>query len=121
MGDLGRVRAAGGVPGWRPVTREDASVKARRLLGEGRVTIRFVGDDRIWASVRGDTAEVYAVEWTPEGWWCSCPAASRCSHVRAVQLVTLISSAPRSTLGVGTAQRAAQSPERTVKEVYQRG
>jgi hypothetical protein len=71
--------------------RERVPVKARRLLSEGRVTIRFVGDDRIWATCRGDSAEVYAVEWTPAGWWCSCPALSRCSHVQAVMLVTVVS------------------------------
>jgi uncharacterized Zn finger protein len=70
--------------------RENAATKARRLLAEGRLTVRFVGDDRIWASVRGDSAERYAVEWQPSGWWCSCPAASRCSHIRAVQLVTVV-------------------------------
>jgi uncharacterized Zn finger protein len=43
------------------------------------------------AHVRGDEAEVYVVTWDPDGWSCSCPALGRgrCSHVRAVQLVTL--------------------------------
>jgi uncharacterized Zn finger protein len=69
--------------------RENAYAKARRLLAEGRVTVQFVGDHEIRAHVRGGTAEVYAVTWSPDGWACSCPALGRCSHVRAVQLVTL--------------------------------
>jgi hypothetical protein len=71
------------------MTREDAQTKARRLVSEGRVTIRRIGDDLIVAHVRGDEAEVYVVTWDPDGWSCGCPALGRCSHVRAVQLVTL--------------------------------
>ena len=70
--------------------REDAGGKSRRLLAEGRVTIRTVTPDRITASVRGDSAAIYRVGWEPSGWYCDCPALGRrCSHVRAVQLVTL--------------------------------
>jgi uncharacterized Zn finger protein len=70
--------------------REDTQSKARRLVSEGRVTIRRIGDDLIVAHVRGDTAQVYAVRWDPDGWSCPCPVLGRCSHVRAVQLVTLV-------------------------------
>jgi hypothetical protein len=73
----------------RPRVREDSQAKTRRLVSEGRVTIRRIRDDLIGADVRGDSAEVYAVTWEPGGWSCSCPALGRCSHVRAVQLVTL--------------------------------
>jgi hypothetical protein len=69
--------------------RGDAAGKARRLVSEGRVTIRRIGDDLILARVRGDEAEVYAVTWDPDGWSRGCLALGRCSHVRAVQLVTL--------------------------------
>jgi uncharacterized Zn finger protein len=69
--------------------REDAQTKARRLVAEGRVTIRRVSDDAIVANVRGDSAMVYIVTWSPAGWSCSCPAIGRCSHTRAVQLVVL--------------------------------
>jgi hypothetical protein len=41
--------------------RENAQREARRLVSEGRVTIRRIGDDLIAANVRGDTAEVHAV------------------------------------------------------------
>ena len=69
--------------------REDAATKARRLLVEGRVTIRTLSDDLIEARVRGDSARHYDVIWEPSGWSCDCDALSRCSHTRAVQLVVL--------------------------------
>ncbi len=69
--------------------RETAQLKARRLLSEGRVTISRVDEEVIVADVRGDSAEMYAVTWDPDGWACSCPALGRCSHVRALMLVVL--------------------------------
>jgi hypothetical protein len=70
--------------------RENAAVKARRLLSEGRVTLRCIGPDAIVANVRGDSAKVYAVVWDlTGGWFCPCPAIGRCSHILAVQLVVL--------------------------------
>jgi uncharacterized Zn finger protein len=73
-----------------PAMREDAATKARRLLSEGRVTLRSLVDVEIRADVRGDSARVYSVRWSPAGWECPCDAmAARCSHVHAVQLITL--------------------------------
>lgn len=69
--------------------REDAATKARRLLAEGRLTVRSVTEDIIEASVRGDSALVYVTRWDRGGWTCTCDARSRCSHVRALMLVTL--------------------------------
>lgn len=83
--------------------REDYLTKARRLLSEGRVTIRRVGAPTsatpgggarsyatVVAEVRGDSAERYSVTYAPRGGWaCSCPARSRCSHEQAVMLCTL--------------------------------
>lgn len=69
--------------------REDAAAKARRLLAEGRVTVRTITTDQIVAEVRGDSARAYSTRWDPGGWHCDCDALSRCSHVRAVQLITL--------------------------------
>jgi uncharacterized Zn finger protein len=68
---------------------ENAQAKARRLCAEGRVTIRTVTDLAIVAKVRGDSAAIYHVTWSPAGWTCSCPALTRCSHIGAVQLVVL--------------------------------
>jgi uncharacterized Zn finger protein len=73
--------------------RENAAAKGRRLLTEGRVTIRMIDADEITAVVRGDTAREYAVRWDRLGWSCECDARSRCSHVRAVMLVVLEPSA----------------------------
>jgi uncharacterized Zn finger protein len=70
--------------------REDAATKARRLLGEGRVTIRTLEQDLIVARVRGDSAREHEVTWEPSGWACPCDALSRlCSHTQAVMLVVL--------------------------------
>ena len=69
--------------------REDAASKARRLLAEGRVTMRVITTDEIVAEVRGDSARTHSTGWDPGGWYCDCDARSRCSHVRAVQLVVL--------------------------------
>jgi uncharacterized Zn finger protein len=78
--------------------REGAALKARRLLSEGRVTLRRIGPDAIVARVRGDSAREYLVVWDPTGWHCPCDAAGRCSHVLAVQLVVL---EPLPTKGPG--------------------
>jgi hypothetical protein len=69
--------------------REEARSKARRLLAEGRLTIRAVGTDVILARVRGESAREYLVTSDPAGWDCSCDAVGHCSHVLAVRLVTL--------------------------------
>ena len=78
--------------------RENAALKARRLLTEGRLTIRTIGPDAIVANVRGDSARVHVVVWDPTGWFCPCDAIGRCSHILAVQLVVL---EPLSTKGPG--------------------
>jgi hypothetical protein len=71
------------------VPREDAATKARRLLAEGRLTLRVLSEHVIEASVRGDSALVYTTRWDRAGWACTCEARTRCSHVRALQLVVL--------------------------------
>lgn len=72
--------------------------KSARLVASGRVTIRRVETNLISAAVRGDSAHVYITGWDPAGWFCSCPAQRRCSHIRAVQLVVL---EPLPTTGTG--------------------
>jgi hypothetical protein len=49
---------------WEPVMPREDAAKARRLLAEGRITLRELSDDRIRAEVRGDSARLYLVEWT---------------------------------------------------------
>ena len=70
--------------------RENASAKARRLLTEGRVIVTRVDGRHVDAIVRGDSGAVYSVRHLPGHWSCSCTAApyARCSHLRAVQLIT---------------------------------
>lgn len=69
--------------------REDYRTKAVRYLGEGRLTVRRAGDSSIVATCRGDSAEVYRVEFAEGVWSCTCPARSRCAHLQALMLVTL--------------------------------
>jgi hypothetical protein len=72
------------------MTRENAATKARRLLTEGRlrVTAANAKEPFLAASVRGDSGAIYDVGFEPDGgWWCSCEARSRCSHVLALQLL----------------------------------
>jgi len=68
-------------------TRETLEQKARRYLGEARITIRLAGPERIRALVRG-MGEFFTVAFDRGGWTCSCPAKRRCAHLEA-QLVTV--------------------------------
>jgi uncharacterized Zn finger protein len=69
---------------------ENYFAKARRLLGEGRVTVQRVGPRSVDALVRGDSAESYPVTYRPGAWSYPCPALGRCSHVQAVMLVVMV-------------------------------
>jgi hypothetical protein len=73
-------------------SRENRDTKARRLLVEGRVGVRYVGPLGVRASVRGDSAMIYPVTYEPgpDTWSCACPVRSRCSHIAAVMLVVLV-------------------------------
>lgn len=73
------------------MTRETTAAKARRLLGEGALTITYVSGDVVNAVCTGDSA-VYELGHDPaRGWWCQCPARpGRCSHVEALRLVTTL-------------------------------
>jgi len=72
------------------VSRENAPLKGRRLLTEGRVSVVDVRPDRVRAVVRGDSAQLYTVGYDPSVWTCSCAALTACSHVKAVQLVVIV-------------------------------
>ena len=69
------------------MARENAHVKARRLLCEGRVVIDIARGRYVRAYVRGDSGTFYEIVHDKGTWSCPCPS-SRCSHVLAVQLVT---------------------------------
>jgi uncharacterized Zn finger protein len=70
--------------------RETAAMKARRLLVEGRVTVRFSVGSLIEADVRGDSGQVYRVIHSPGKWSCPCAARGRCSHVDAVMAIAAV-------------------------------
>ncbi|MDP9337027.1 MAG: hypothetical protein M3Q30_27445 [Actinomycetota bacterium] len=75
-------------------TRESATVKAVRLLVQGRVRVSLVRAGRCWATVNGDTS-TYSVGCARGQWHCSCPAyGRRCAHIRAVQAVVDLSGTP---------------------------
>lgn len=70
-----------------PVPSESAATKARRYLSEGRLTIWSVAQDEVRARCRGQ-GELYELGLDyEEGWWCTCAAGTRCSHLIALQLV----------------------------------
>jgi hypothetical protein len=68
--------------------RESAETKGRRYLCEGRLVVERVDERRIAASCRGGGA-VYRLGHDGTRWYCECPARSRCSHLIALQLVTV--------------------------------
>jgi uncharacterized Zn finger protein len=72
----------------RRPARENAEMKGRRYLIEGRLLVHAVTETTILATVRG-SGEFYRLGYSPEGWWCECPALGRCSHLVALQAVTV--------------------------------
>lgn len=69
---------------------ENARAKGQRLLTEGRLTITKLHDAVIAAECKGDSGEIYTLGYHPRtGWLCRCPARGTCSHLRALQLVTI--------------------------------
>jgi hypothetical protein len=68
--------------------RENAIEKGRRYVAEGRLIVRSLDEDAgiVQADCRGDGA-VWTLGRDSRGWWCSCPAMSRCAHLHALGLV----------------------------------
>lgn len=77
--------------------RENREEKGRRLLGEGRLTVKGIVTEGtrprglIMAECRGDSGEVYNLGYDPvkQQWRCTCVAKGKCSHLVALQLVTV--------------------------------
>lgn len=66
--------------------------KGRRLLTEGRLTVVRVAGAVVVAKCKGDSGEMYDLGYDPRGngqWRCTCVARGRCSHLVALQLVTV--------------------------------
>lgn len=75
--------------------RENAEVKARRYLVEGRVVVEIAGRAGVLALVRGGGAH-HRVSYSPsQGRACTCPARGQCCHLLAVGLI--VSQPPRSS------------------------
>ena len=73
--------------------RENARVRAVRLLTERRVMIVRVLQTSALAFVRGDSGGLREVSWDPRrGWRCSCPAIGFCAHGHAVASVVVVPS-----------------------------
>ncbi len=68
--------------------RENAETKGRRYLVEGRLVVEHVGGQTIRAHCRGG-GTVYMLGADGGDWWCECPALGLCSHLIALQLVTV--------------------------------
>lgn len=68
--------------------RENVETKARRYLIEGRLQVTHVNPHAIKATCRG-TEQIHQLGYRDGSWSCSCPAKGRCSHIAALQLVTL--------------------------------
>lgn len=82
---------AGSVLRLHTTARENARTRARRLLVEGRVMVRYCGPRGVQAYVRGSGALRHVIYELGRGWSCTCPALTpHCSHVLAVQQVVIV-------------------------------
>jgi hypothetical protein len=72
------------------MSRENAELKARRYLVEGRLEIQRVNNDVILARCPGDAGDTYNIRWDDQRdeWRCNCPAfGPRCAHILALARV----------------------------------
>lgn len=72
------------------MSRENAELKARRYLAEGRLQVERVDHDVVLARCLGDEGDTYKVRWDQErkSWRCDCPTfGPRCAHVLALARV----------------------------------
>jgi hypothetical protein len=70
------------------MTPETVTEKANRLLLERKVFVRICMPEHVVATVRGTTG-LYDVDLSRGRWRCGCAAFHGCSHIAAVQAVTL--------------------------------
>lgn len=72
--------------------RENVKEKGNRLLLEGRLRIVKVEGNLVIAECRGDSGAIYALGFDPRNrqWRCTCPAKTACSHLIALQRVTVV-------------------------------
>jgi len=72
--------------------RENVEKKGRRYATDARLLIEYVDGRTIRAQCRGNGA-IYQLGYDGERWYCNCAALGRCSHLVALQLVTVPHSA----------------------------
>jgi hypothetical protein len=70
--------------------RENAQVKATRLLVEARVQVVRLDDSGCLAFVRGDSGAIRVVRNEAGFWTCDCPAYGPCSHATATARVVRV-------------------------------
>jgi uncharacterized Zn finger protein len=65
--------------------------KAMSYIAAGRLRVFRVNGDYVKATCRGSGGAVYDLGYDVRrgGWWCSCPARRSCSHLHALELVTV--------------------------------
>jgi hypothetical protein len=73
------------------VSVENFREKGRRYVAEGRLRILELNeaDGVAVADCRGDGA-IWSLGYDSRGWWCSCPAKTRCAHLIALGLVSAL-------------------------------
>jgi hypothetical protein len=70
--------------------REDARTRGCRLVAEGRLIVSYVSGRVITAVCRGDSGLIHRLGYDPgRGYWCACPALTKCAHLHALHLVTV--------------------------------
>lgn len=69
-------------------SRASVEAKALRILLERRLTILDVGLGRVIAECRG-TERVHRPSYVKGRWSCDCEGRARCSHLVALQYVTV--------------------------------
>lgn len=69
--------------------RESADTKAARYLAEGRLVVTRVDGNLVTATCRGD-GQIYVLGRDQRGWYCTCPALGRCSHLLALGRVVAL-------------------------------
>jgi hypothetical protein len=74
-----------------PVSRENAAEKAKRILVEGSLVVREMDEHggTVATDCRGD-ASIHNLGRDSRGWFYSCKARGRCSHLLALGLVVAL-------------------------------
>ena len=98
----GRSPLEGSTSGSRKHSRQRSS-----SVSGGRLELQGVDTRSITARCRGDSGELYKLGYYEEGgWYCTCLARSRCSHLTALMLCVL----KPGTKGLLIVRRGIDSP-----------